>query len=253
MRAKDFMAMVSGLAFTAAVLGGAAWLLGLGDVARNAILEVSWPEMIAGGFCLVWLFVLLKAPWDLFFQAQAVVDEMASSREGGIRVDETREAYVRRLRGRLLLVALGAHALSAAVSAGIAIFGGGVIGWWFAAFYLISTAFRPAVSAYRHLMRRLRQLFEEARFPRQDVLEMRGRVERHEGEIPALRDRIDHLERDLARETASRESEDRVLRGNVEATAREMEKSLSRLTDNQEVVRGIQAFVRLVSHTSRSS
>lgn len=253
MRAKDLVASFLGLSFVAALCGGTAWLLGLGDVARTAILDVSWPEVIAGGFCLVWLFVLLKAPWDLFFQAQAIADEMASSRQGGIRVDEGREAYVRRLRGRLLVVALAAHALSAAISAGIALFGGGVLGWWFAAFYLISTAFRPAVSAYRHLMRRLRQLFEEARFPRQDVLEMRGRVERHEGEIPALRDRIDHLERELAKESASREAEDRVLRGNVEATAREMEKSLSRLTDNQEVVRGIQAFVRLVSHTSRAS
>lgn len=253
MRAKDLVASFVGLSFVAALCGAAAWLLGLGDVARAAILDVSWPEVIVGGFFLVWLFVLLKAPWDLFFQAQAVADEMASSRQGGIRADEAREAYVRRLRSRLLVVALAAHALSAAISAGIAIFGGGVIGWWFAAFYLISTAFRPAVSAYRHLMRRLRQLFEEARFPRQDVLEMRGRVERHDGEIPALRNRIDHLERELARETASREGEDRVLRGNVEATAREMERSLSRLTDNQEVVRGIQAFVRLVSHTSRAT
>ena len=102
-------------------------------------------------------------------------------------------------------------------------------------------------------MRRLHQMFEEARFPREDVMDMRGRVQRHDGEIPALRDRIDHLERALARETSSREAEDRVLRGDVEATAREMEKSLSRLTDDQDVVRGIQAFVRLVSHSSRST
>ena len=253
MRAKDMVASFVSLSLLAAVALGASWLLGLGDVARDAILSVSWPEVIVGGFCLVWLFVLLKAPWDLFFQAQTVVDELARSRESGIRVDAARETYVLRLRRRLLVIALGAHLLSAGLSAAIAMFGGGVIGWWFAAFYLLSTGFRPAVSAYRHLMRRLIQMFEEARFPREDVLEMRGRVVRHDGEIPALRERIDHLERALARETEAREADDRELRGNVEATAREMEKSLSRLTDNQDVVRGIQAFVRLVSHSSRAT
>jgi hypothetical protein len=252
MRAKDLVASLLSLGMVVALLGGAAWLLDFGDLARGVILGMNWVELVVGGVCFVWLFVLLKAPWDLMFQADAVLAEMQRSRESGIAIEAAREAYVRRLRARLLALALFAHLGSAALAAGVAIWGGGNVAWWFAAFYLVSTAFRPAVSAYRHLMRRLRQMFDEARYPREDVLEMRARVSRHETELPAIRDRIEHLERALAAEREAREGEGRELRGQVQAGAREMEKSLARLTDNQEVVRGIQAFVRLVSHSSRS-
>lgn len=252
MRTKGVVEGLVGLAFVAAALGLAAWLLDLGDLARGALVSVPWPEVILGALCLLWLLVLLKAPWDLYFQAHAVLDEMARSRETGITIDAAREAYVRRTRRRLLGVALLAHAASAALAAGIALWGGGAVGWWFAAFYLVSTAFRPLVSAYRHLMRRLRQLFDEARFPREDVLAMKARVESHESTLPELRRRLDGAEKALAEERAAREAEAKELRGHVHQTARELEKSLAKLTDNQEVVKGIQAFVRLVSNASRS-
>ena len=252
MRVNGILGGLAGLALLAGGVGLAAWLLDLGGLIREALVSVAWPDVLLGAFCLAWLLVLLKAPWDLLFQAHAVAAEMASSRAAGIAVDASRERYVQRLGRRLLVVALAAHALSAVLAAGIATGGGGAVGWWFAAFYLVSTAFRPLVSAYRHLVRRLRQLFDEARHPREDVLAMRSRVEDHDRALPELRRRLASAERALDEERAAREAETREIRGHVHQTARELEKSLARLTDNQDVVKGIQAFVRLVSNVSRS-
>ena len=208
-------------------------------------------DAFVGAICLAWFFVLLKAPWDLFFQARGVAEEMVRSREAGIRVDPAREAYVARLSRRLLALALSAHVASALLAAGAAAFGGGVVGWWFAAFYLVSTAFRPAVSAYRHLRDKLRTLFTEVRFPREDVLGMRESVQEHSHAVSSLQSEVTQLRRDLAEERTERQASARELREAQDSLARELERTVTRLTDNGDVVRGIRAFVRLVSSTSR--
>ena len=53
-------------------------------------------------------------------------------------------------------------------------------------------------------------------------------------------------------ETGHRAAETAELRGKVHAVGRELETTISRLTDNQEVIRGIQAFVRLVAQSSQT-
>ena len=47
-----------------------------------------------------------------------------------------------------------------------------------------------------------------------------------------------------------RESEYRELRQSIHAVSREFETTVSRLTDNQEVIKGIQAFVRLITQSA---
>lgn len=232
------------------VLVGVAWLLGLGDVARTSIAAGHLLDWVMGGLCLVWLIVILKAPWDLYFQAHAVAFEQQRSRERGVPITAGREAYVRTLRRRLGGLAVGAHLFSAGFVALIAYGAGSVVGYYFAAFYLVSTGFRPAVAGYAYLARKLHAIGKETHYPREDVLELRERLKAQEESTRELTRRMQEAGEELERETTTRERETAELRQRLHAVGREFEATVSRLTDNQEVIRGIQAFVRLVAQSA---
>ena len=228
-------------------------VIGVGWVAQGFGWHLSSRLVLdaaTGAFCLAWLIVLLKAPWDLYFEARAVLEDMRASRARGVTVDAAREGHVRTVSRRLLALAIGAHFLSAGLVAAIAQFSGGQVGFWFAGFFAISTVFRPAVSGYRHLWAWLRELRSEVRYPREDVLAMREEVTQHSLEMHAAREEIRDLRASLATEQNARERETRELREGQASIAREFESTLARLTDNQEVIKGIQAFVRLIGDSS---
>jgi hypothetical protein len=92
----------------------------------------------------------------------------------------------RNMRRRLGWLAVGAHVLSAALVGGITYFSGGIVGYYFALFYLVSTAFRPVAAGYAYLTRRLSALGDEARYPRDDVLEARDVSSRSTGRSSAI-------------------------------------------------------------------
>ena len=57
----------------------AAWLLGLDDLVRRSIEAGHLLDWVMGALCFVWLLVILKAPWDLYFQAHVALWERAVS------------------------------------------------------------------------------------------------------------------------------------------------------------------------------
>lgn len=241
-----------GLLFILALAGLVVWLLGLDGLVRDALRSGRALDWVFGALCLLWLVVILKAPWDLYFQASEVGFEQARSRERGIAVPEDRAAYVRNLRRRLGSLAVGAHLFSAALVGGITYFSGGSVGYYFALFYLVSTAFRPVAAGYTYLRRRLAAIGDEARWPRDDVLEARRRLEEQDQILRDLRAGLSSLSDQLQAETELRKRETYELRQNLHALGRELEASVSRLTDNQELIRGIQAFVRLVAQSAKA-
>jgi hypothetical protein len=226
-----------------AVAGVISWLLGLGEVLRASIAAGHLLDWVMGGLCLLWLIVLLKAPWDLYFQARAVAFELQRSRERRVALASGREEYVRAVRQRLGLLAVGAHLFSAALVAAITALTGGRVGYYFAGFYLVSTAFRPVVAGYVYLWRKLRAIGEEARYPREDVVEIRARLEQQEDTLRTLT-----RQWEAWREEWRRESRD--LRQHVQALGRHFETVATSLTEDQEVLRGIQALARLVARST---
>jgi hypothetical protein len=228
----------------------AARLLGLDDLIRDSIAAGRLLDWLMGAFCFVWLLVLLKAPWDLYFEAHRVAWEQERSREKGIPLAPGRERYVRTVRQRLGVFAVGAHVLSAVLAAGVARFTGGAVGYWFAAFFLVSTLFRPTAAGYVYLRHKLRDVGEESRYPREDVETVVARLGAQEAEAMRLSAELEELRRSAQAEAEARESETRELRQRQMALGREFEATVSRLTDNQEVIRGIQAFVRLIGQAA---
>jgi hypothetical protein len=203
--------------------------LGLGGYVRESVAAGHLLDWVMGALCLAWLLVLLKAPWDLYFQAHAVAFEQVRARERGIALAEGRAEYVETVRKRLLIFALGAHALSALLAAAVAFFTSGTIGYWFSAFFLISTLFRPLLAGYGYLWSRLQELLGESKHPREDIVELRERLSE-------------------SQEISQREISE--LRGRLSSIGREFETSLSRLTDQKAVIDGLQAIVRLIARSA---
>lgn len=233
------------------VVGTVAWMLGLGDVVRASVAAGHLLDWIMGGFCLLWLLILLKVPWDLYFQAQQVAFELQRAGERKIVVPVERDAYIRALRRRLGWLAVGGHLFSAALVALVAYFSHGQVGYYFAGFYLVSTVFRPAVAGYVYLRQKLRAIAEETHFPREDIGTVLDRLERQEITVRDLTDQVRECREALVQETQERAAETYELRQNVHALSREFETTISRLSDNQEVIKGVQAFVRLIAQSAQ--
>jgi hypothetical protein len=234
------------------ILVVAARFLGLDDLVRRNIEAGGLLDWLMGAFSLFWLLLILKAPWDLYFQAHSVAFEQQRSRERGVRLTAGREDYISVVRRRLLGLAVGAHVFSAALIAAVTYFTHGTVGYYFAAFYLVSTLFRPTIAGYVYLSRKLKALGEESRYPREDVIEMRSRLEMQEGLMLSLRGHVERLERESAERDNANEAELRDQRQRLHTLGREFETTISRLTDNQEVIKGIQAFVRLISQSAQT-
>ena len=229
------------------------WPFGLNWAERIGLNASNALDWVTGIVCLLWLLVILKAPWDIYFEAHRVNFEIQRSRERGLPIPLGREEYVRKVKNRLGWIAIGAHVISAAVIAALTYHSGGVVGYYFVGFYLISTAFRPAVAAYNYLIDRLRTIDDESRYPREDTFELRESIRRHEETLRTMARGIDENDSNLRRETETREEETRQLRQSIHSIGRELEVTVTRLTDNQDVIRGIQAFVRLIGQSASAN
>jgi DNA repair exonuclease SbcCD ATPase subunit len=228
-----------------------AWLLGLGEPLRAGLATGHLWDWAAAIGCLLWLWAVLKWPWDLYFRTKEVAFELTRSVERGVAVTPGRKEELAKLQRRLLWVALGSHVVSAALLAGITYLTNGKLGYLFAVGYLGSSGIRPLVSAYGHLMRRLRDLNEELRYPREDIREMRERLQTMEQTLESERQQHVETRRGLDEECKLRDDQTRQLRLTLETLGREFEQAVSRVGDNQDVVRGLQALSRLVAQAAR--
>jgi len=251
-----------------------AWLGHLAGVSLHTILSIA-----AVAAALAWLIVLVGVPWNLYFGARRVVMEMAVSRRRGIAIPPDQEAEARSIARRMLWFALGGHVITSAVAGVVAFVSGASIGYYVMAAYLMSATIRPAAAYFAHLRERIRTLSRESRHPREDVMELRERVaglvktaRRLDEELTASRravtddlrrteaklaDGVAHgrqvLTADLARlqdaqvadsDAARRRDEEMGRR--IDAMVRRIDETLTGLGDQQELLAGLRALVRMV-------
>lgn len=223
-------------------------LLFVKDVSLSTALSVG-----AGALCLAWLLLLLTLPWNVYFQAHDLIEEIRTSKERGLEVPAGNQDEARRIAARMRAAAIGAHILSAGLIAAITYFSGAEIGYYFAAFYLVSTAFRPAGSWFAQLRRRLDTMLRQVRHPRDDVLALKERVRFLEVQAENLRATIEQLhaadleaERRLETVSVTASRRDDELDRRLDALGRQFERTVARLTDDREIIAGIKAFLRLL-------
>ncbi|NUP76236.1 MAG: hypothetical protein HOV96_01645 [Nonomuraea sp.] len=218
-----------------------AWLVLYAGVPLSTLLSLG-----LGAICLVWLVVILTLPWNLCFAARHVVHEIAVSREAGIEVAAHREEEARTIARRMLVLAVAGHVASAGVIAVITFFSGRQVGYYFAGFYLLATAFRPVGAYAGHLRERVRTLGGEIRYPRADVVALRDQVAALTAVTERLTQEVEDVRGDLAAASGGLERADHDLNRRVTLMARRFEETVDGLGDNQEVITGLKAFLRLV-------
>ncbi|MGC5011299.1 hypothetical protein ACLQ2R_11090 [Streptosporangium sp. DT93] len=219
----------------------AAWLLVYADVPLSTLLSLG-----LGAVSLIWLIVILTLPWNLYFGARQVVHEIHVSRERGIEVPAGHEAEAREIARRMRRFAVGGHIVSALLLAVITYFSGATVGYYFAGFYLLSTAFRPAGAYLSHLRERVGTLMSEARHPREDVVSLVARVDVLTVQVTALTETTERLREDADLLRAALRDGDEALERRITGLARRFEDTVDGLTDNHEVITGLKAFLRLV-------
>lgn len=229
------------LAYLAA-LGVALWR----DVPPELLL--TWG---AGGAALIWLIIVVSLPWNLHFRAREVLAELRRSAAAGIQVTDEQIAFAERVKRVTLTTSLGLHILSALVALGLAVLGDQPLGYPFAGFYLLSCLVRPMIAAMQQVRRRLETIADDTRFPRDDVMKLRGMVEAHEAAVTRFEEEIAAMRRQHEELQAAVDRQRADLEGRIGALARKFEESLDRLTDNQELISGIKAFLRMVREPSR--
>jgi hypothetical protein len=168
-------------------------LVAVADVPLHEVLS-----LFLGVLCLLWLILLLTVPWNLYFQARALVQEIRTSRDRGIDVPAEREPEVRRIAARMRWFAIGSHLVSAGIVALITYLSGEAVGYYLAGLYLVSTFFRPAGAYFSYLRERLTTMLQDVKHPP-------GRRDR---DAPPSRHHEDRTRR-TARRVRQSESQDR--------------------------------------------
>ncbi|MEV0097328.1 hypothetical protein [Streptomyces sp. NPDC050738] len=215
------------------------------------------PEVVLGVGAavlgLLWLLLLLTTPWNLYFRAHSVLAEIALSREKGLVISAERDVEARRVARLMLRVAVSGHVVTAALLLATGLAAERVLGYWCAGFFLLSTAFRPAGAYFEQLRRRLGLLLREVKYPRDDVVELRTQVEDLKSGMRILEDKAEEQYRTLAElrrahdaltHTAYQRTDEADRR--ITGLARQFEQTVDGLTDNEEIITGLKAFVRLL-------
>ncbi len=140
----------------------------------------SFGDWLTATAIFVWLVVVVTVPWNIYFRAKEALNESEVSQERGISLDSRQLNFARLWVKRSLIIALGLHFVSALVLYLLALYGIGAIGYWGAIAALLLTVLRPVLSAYQYLNRRLSQITEQVKYPREDVVALRQRVEQLE-------------------------------------------------------------------------
>lgn len=151
----------------------------------------SFLDWVIGGASFWWLLVIVTVPWNVHFQAKGVLAEATGSIEKNIPVDEKKIEYVKLLAKRSLIIAIALHIFSAIGLYLLAATGISAVGYISSGAALLLTFLRPAISAYEYLYARLTAISKEFTYPREDVVELRGRLMELESRLKGVEDQLD--------------------------------------------------------------
>ncbi len=165
---------------------------------------LSWLQVPTGRFLdwvlsviiFWWLLVLVTLPWNMHFRAKEVLGEAAASRKKNIPVNDEEVAYVKRVYQRSFVMAVLLHLASAIGLYALAATGVSVVGYIGCGAALLLTGLRPAIRAYEYVVSRLGSISREIKFPREDVLKLRGRVKHLEESVKHLQKHLNPKEAD---------------------------------------------------------
>lgn len=220
---------------------------------------VDWVMGIAIAW---WLVGVVVIPWNTHFAAREVLEEARLSQEKGIAVKAESLQYAQKLAKRFYWIAIGLHLGTALGLYLLAYYHITVIGYMAAVAALALTFLRPLQRAYEHLSYKLRNLSEQIRYPREDVFELRGRVEEQEEKIKHLQSALDVAQKDswaytqeqsvtglqaqLTRTQAQWEEFSQLNRKEHEMLARQSATEIAKLSEDAQFLNQVRELIRFV-------
>jgi hypothetical protein len=210
------------------------------------------------------LLGMITLPWNLYFEVQGLLEDQGNAGERGTEIKEKDRVDARRLAKRLFILCMALHFGTAIGVTIYTQYSPNPMGYFFAGAFALSATFRPLASFYKFQMARLRVLRGELRFPRDDIVLLKNRVDKLE---PQLKDQEHDLRQLDSSHTTFSESSQRRLNGleeqltknarhfddQIEKISGEFERSIERLTEDKELLRGIKAFLKLVKTSQAPS
>jgi hypothetical protein len=174
-----------------------AYSIGFGILTLISFALLQWLGISSGNFLdwviglasFWWLLAIVTLPWNVRFDAQEVIAEAAISESKGIAVDHKQVQYAKKIARWSLVVAIALHVLSALGLYTLAATGISAVGYVSSGAALLFTALRPAARAYQYIATRLFAIRQEIQYPREDVQELRQRV----NQLEATAERLDEL------------------------------------------------------------
>eukprot|EP01125_Pyxidicula_operculata_P014952 TRINITY_DN5043_c0_g1_i1.p1 TRINITY_DN5043_c0_g1~~TRINITY_DN5043_c0_g1_i1.p1 ORF type:complete len:290 (+),score=71.08 TRINITY_DN5043_c0_g1_i1:299-1168(+) len=156
----------------------------------------SLVDLVIGVGTTVWLYYLIKFPWNLYLSARRARIDGEESQQQGEQQDPKLLQNVKKIEKSLLFGVLAAHTLSAAGVYGIAWLTEGKYISPHAAYLFVGAAIvRPAYEFHSYLHNRIEQLRQRIHYPKDYVTDLINRVntveyqtKTHEGYIKALRE-----------------------------------------------------------------
>ncbi|WP_013320877.1 hypothetical protein [Gloeothece verrucosa] len=209
-----------------------------------------------------WLLVIVTVPWNVYFEAKAVIAEAAISQEKDLPVDEKQLNYVKGVQKWSIVVAIALHLLSALGLYTLAATGISAVGYVSSGATLLLTGLRPAIRAYEYLAARLSMIREQIKYPREDVIELRSRFNQLEETVKELQDKLDlnnpdswstkqeqkiqKLRQDLASLIANLEQFEARNKAQHEQLSREAKSAIAQLTEDSQFLAHVREIIRFV-------
>lgn len=160
---------------------------------------LKWIGVEAGNFLdwliglasIWWFSLMITIPWNLYFRARGITDEMKRSLDRGLAVDTKQRRYVKRLTRIAILVALSLHFWSGIGLFAISYFGISPVGYVSGCAALLLTGLRPSINLYHYLNKKLSTIGREIHIPRDDAIALREEVAQMQHEVSYLVQRLD--------------------------------------------------------------
>jgi hypothetical protein len=244
------------------------WLIPLIFVVLAGFGLINWLQIPSGSlvdWCIGiaifgWLLTITTVPWNIHFQAKEVLAEMTFSQEKGIDVDEQQQQYTAMIARRSLWVAMVLHILSAMALYLLTLWHVSAIGYFGSIAALLLTALRPAIRTYQFLAMRLLIIQQEAKYPRENIVELRSRVTQLEKINQSVLQRLDSddptswishqqrqwesLRQDCTRLASSVEEFKAINQADHAHLSREAQQAIAQLSEDSQFLNQVRELIR---------
>lgn len=145
-------------------------------------LTVGTVALWVSGVAIYWVLSgLVILPWNIYFAADDALEEIRQTQEKGGKINDYDKEYATATKKKARFWAILLHIFTALVFFILAIFTQyGTICYVAAGAALGLTGLRPAIRTMEHMLARLSHIQDKARFPRDDVYELKQRVAKME-------------------------------------------------------------------------